>query len=93
MTSQQWKKIAAVNVGAVIGCIGALFLLPATALGLPLVFAMIGFYGLVNFIAVPKILMKSNSDGKPLRKGIRWQPIVMWICVILGIIIMMSARR
>ena len=92
ISAKQWTKIVAVNIGAGIGIVAALFVLPATAVGLPLLFSAIGYWGLVNFITVPRILAKNNISGTP-KTGIRWTAILMWICLILGILFISSARR
>jgi hypothetical protein len=52
------KQVVAINIGASLGIIGALFLLPSTAVGLPLLFSIVGFWGLVNVITLPRILRK-----------------------------------
>ena len=90
--AQQWKKITAVNVGAAIGAIGALFVLPATAVGIPLLLTSVGFWGLVNFIAIPRILRNTTAPGQAAKK-LRWQTIVMWVCIILGLVFVYSAHR
>jgi hypothetical protein len=92
ISPKQWKKIVAVNIGAAIGIVGALLLLPATAVGSPLLFSSIGFWGLVNFITVPNILEMRNGAPAP-KTATQWRAILIWICLILGIILISSARR
>jgi hypothetical protein len=85
------KQVVAINIGASLGILGALFLLPSTAVGLPLLFSIVGFWGLVNVITLPRILRKDSQRKR--RTEVRVGVILMWIFFILGIVLISSARR
>src|SRR5947199_8839354 len=79
------KQVVAINIGASLGIICALFLLPSTAVGLPLLFSSVGFWGLVNVITLPRILRKDSQRKR--RTDVRVEAILMWIFFILGIVL------